>query len=73
MKLLTLTLLLAVSAACHMVHSDLAADLEEATPFVVKGLTIIYQTHKRVFPYGYPAAFVPNLHHQYIVILRNEK
>jgi DNA modification methylase len=57
----------------HMFHADLAADLEEATPFVVKGLTILYQTHKRVFPYGYPAAFVPNLHHQYIVILRNEK
>ena len=56
-----------------MFHADLAADLEEATPFVVKGLTILYQTHKRVFPYGYPAAFVPNLHHQYIVILRNEK
>lgn len=57
----------------HMFHADLAADLEEATPFVVKGLTILYQAHKRVFPYGYPAAFVPNLHHQYIVIMRNEK
>jgi DNA modification methylase len=57
----------------HMFHADLAADLEEATPFVVKGLTILYQAHKRIFPYGYPAAFVPNLHHQYIVILRNEK
>jgi len=57
----------------RMFHADLAAELEEQTPFVVKGLTILYQTHKRVFPYGYPAAFVPNLHHQYIVILRNEK
>lgn len=57
----------------HMFHADLAAALEEATPFVLKGLTILYQSHKRVFPYGYPAAYVPNLHHQYIVILRNEK
>lgn len=57
----------------RMFHADLAAQLEEQTPFVVKGVTILYQTHKRVFPYGYPAAFVPNLHHQYIVILRNEK
>jgi DNA modification methylase len=57
----------------RMFHADLAAAMEEQTPFVLKGLTILYQAHKRVFPYGYPAAFVPNLHHQYIVIMRNEK
>ena len=57
----------------HMLHADLANLLEEETAFALKGLTILYQTHKRVFPYGYPAAFVPNLHHQYIVIMRNEK
>ncbi len=57
----------------RMFHADLAAALEEATPFVLKGITILYQSHKRVFPYGYPSAYVPNLHHQYIVILRNEK
>lgn len=57
----------------RMFHADLAAMMEEETDFVVKGLTILYQTHKRVFPYGYPAAFVPNLHHQYILIMRNEK
>jgi DNA modification methylase len=56
-----------------MFHSDLASHLESQTPFVLKGLTVLYQPHKRVFPYGYPAAFVPNLHHQYIVIMRNEK
>lgn len=57
----------------RMFHSDLASKLEEDTSFVLKGLTILYQAHKRVFPYGYPAAYVPNLHHQYIVIMRNEK
>jgi DNA modification methylase len=57
----------------HMFHADLVRALEEATPFVCKGVTILYQSHKRIFPYGYPAAFVPNLHHQYIVIMRNEK
>jgi DNA modification methylase len=57
----------------RMFHADLAAQLEQETPFVVKGVTILYQSHKRVFPYGYPAAFVPNLHHQYILILRNDK
>ena len=55
----------------HMFHSDLANGLEECG-YVLKGITILYQTHKRVFPYGYPAAYVPNIHHQYILILRND-
>lgn len=57
----------------RMFHADLATMLEQEAPYVLKGLTILYQTHKRVFPYGYPAAYVPNLHHQYLVIMRNEK
>jgi DNA modification methylase len=56
----------------RMFHSDLAAACEEVG-YVIKGIKILYQPHKRVFPYGYPAAYVPNLHHQYIVVLRNEK
>jgi DNA modification methylase len=56
----------------HMFHADLANKLEEFN-LILKGITILYQRHKRVFPYGYPAAYVPNLHHQYILILKNEK
>ena len=56
----------------HMFHSDLALRLGEYG-FTLKGITILYQRHKRVFPYGYPTAFVPNIHHQYILILQNEK
>lgn len=56
----------------HMFHADLAYRLERLA-YVLKGITILYQRHKRVFPYGYPTAFVPNLHHQYILVLRNEK
>lgn len=56
----------------RMFHADLANQLAEYR-FVLKGITVLYQRHKRVFPYGYPAAFVPNIHHQYILILRNEK
>ena len=54
----------------HMFHADLANRLEE-NGFTLKGITILYQRHKRIFPYGYPAAFVPNIHHQYIIILQN--
>lgn len=55
----------------HMFHSDLASGLEQ-NGFALKGITILYQSHKRLFPYGYPAAYVPNMHHQYIMILRND-
>lgn len=56
----------------HMFHADLGNALEDIG-FVLKGVTILYQSHKRLFPYGYPAAYVPNMHHQYILILRNEQ
>jgi DNA modification methylase len=54
----------------YMFHADLASRLEDIG-YVLKGITILYQPHKRVFPYGYPFAYVPNLHHQYILILQN--
>lgn len=53
----------------HMFHADIAREME-ARGFTLKGIKILYQRHKRVFPYGYPYAYVPNLHHQYIVILK---
>jgi len=52
----------------YMFHADLARELE-ARGFTLKGITVLYQRHKRVFPYGFPYSFVPNLHHQYILIL----
>ncbi|MEA2165609.1 MAG: hypothetical protein QOK37_3736 [Thermoanaerobaculia bacterium] len=55
-----------------MFHADLVAAL---APFslALRGITVLYQRHKRIFPYGYPFAFVPNIHHQYILILQNTK
>lgn len=52
----------------YMFHADLARELE-ARGFTLKGLKILYQRHKRVFPYGFPYSYVPNLHHQYVIIL----
>lgn len=51
-----------------MFHADIAREME-VRGFTLKGVTVLYQRHKRVFPYGYPYSYVPNLHHQYIVIL----
>lgn len=56
----------------RMFHADLARILESEN-WVLKGITILHQTHKRVFPYGYPTSYVPNIHHQYILIMQNDK
>ena len=53
-------------------HSDIANSLGEKY-YTLKGITILYQNHKKVFPYGYPFSYVPNIHHQYILILQNTK
>lgn len=55
-----------------MFHADLAQSLE-AYGFQLRGITVLYQRHKRIFPYGYPFSFVPNIHNQFILIMQNEK
>ena len=49
--------------------ADLAARAG-AAGFVPKGDLIWYQAGTRLRPYGYPKAFVPNIAHQHILVLR---
>lgn len=56
----------------HMFHADLSRELESSNALKLKGITILYQKFKKVYPYGYPYAFVPNLHHQYALILQKQ-
>ena len=51
--------------------SDLAAQAS-AVGFVPKGDLIWYQAGTRLRPYGYPRAFVPNIVHQHIIVLRRD-
>jgi DNA modification methylase len=51
--------------------SDLAARAD-AAGLVPKGDLIWYQAGTRLRPYGYPHAFVPNIVHQHILVLRAE-
>jgi DNA modification methylase len=51
--------------------SDLAARAA-AIGLVPKGDLIWYQAGTRLRPYGYPHAFVPNIVHQHILVLRRE-
>ena len=54
-------------------HTDLSSYIERKGNFALKGITVLYQSRKKVYPYGYPYAYVPNIHHQYILILQNVK
>ena len=51
--------------------AELAARAEVAG-LVPKGDIVWYQAGTRLRPYGYPRAFVPNIAHQHIVVLRRE-
>lgn len=55
-----------------MFHSDLARSLE-SVGMEMRGLKVLYQRHKKVFPYGYPYSYVPNIHNQFILILQKPK
>jgi len=52
-------------------HSDVSRAMEEAG-FVPKGIIIYVKNAKKLYPYGYPFAFVPNVHHEYILIFQKD-
>lgn len=56
-------------------HSDLIEKLnhqetEDGYKLTLQGIKILLQNHKGLLPYGYPFAYVENIHHQYILIFR---
>lgn len=55
-----------------MFHADLARALADYG-LEMRGLKVLYQRHKKVFPYGYPYSYVPNIHNQYVLILQKPK
>jgi len=55
-----------------MFHSDLSRTLE-TVGLEMRGLKVLYQRHKKIFPYGYPYSYVPNIHNQFILILQKPK
>lgn len=59
-------------------HSDLIHALNKAAipdggVLKLQGTKILLQNHKSLLPYGYPFAYVENIHHQYVLIFRKEK
>ena len=53
----------------YMFHADVAARMERAG-FTMQGLIVLIQDNKKLYPYGYPTAFVPNISNQYVVVAR---
>lgn len=57
-------------------HSDLMNKLTDKSlkkHFQLKGIKVLIQNAKKLFPYGYPFSYVENIHHQYILILQKPK
>lgn len=59
-------------------HSDLIQrldnlDLGDGYEYTLQGVKVLLQNHKSLLPYGYPFAYVENIHHQYILIFRKTK
>lgn len=59
-------------------HSDLIYGLNkmiipEGGILKLQGTKILLQNHKSLLPYGYPFAYVENIHHQYVLIFKKEK
>lgn len=59
-------------------HSDLIQALnhretQDGYKIMLQGVKVLLQNHKTLLPYGYPFAYVENIHHQYILIFRKDK
>lgn len=57
-------------------HSDLLSKLTDKKQkkfFQLKGIKVLIQNAKKLFPYGYPFSYVENIHHQYVLILQKQK
>lgn len=52
-------------------HADLAREIE-GRGLPLKGLTVLCQDNKTLYPFAIPHAFVSNIHHQYILIFQKK-
>ena len=57
-------------------HADLLAELTNRKlekRFSLRGIKILIQNAKKLYPYGYPFSYVENIHHQYVLIFKKTK
>lgn len=59
-------------------HSDIISrmnkrETKDGYHMYLQGTKILIQNHKSLLPYGYPFAYVENIHHQYVLIFKKDK
>ncbi len=55
----------------HLYHADIARIIEERSPAMqLKGMTVLVQDSKNLYPLGIPYCFIGNIHHQFILIFQ---
>ena len=55
----------------HLYHADIARLIEERNEALqLKGLTVLVQDSKNLYPLGIPYCFVGNIHHQFVLIFQ---
>lgn len=59
-------------------HSDLIQAINQKQTsdgykLTLQGVKVLLQNHKSLLPYGYPFAYVENIHHQYVLIFKKDK
>jgi len=56
----------------YLYHAHLAERIE-AAGIPLRGVTVLAQDNKNLYPFGVPNQFVSNIHHQYILIFQRPK
>lgn len=56
----------------NMLHCEIANKLSEISGLSFRGYKIWYDATQKLYPFGYPHAFVANQFHQFIMIFRKE-
>jgi len=57
----------------NMLHCYITTKLLEIPDLSFKGYKIWYDATQKLYPFGYPHAFVANQFHQFVMIFRKEK
>lgn len=62
-----------ISFHSDLIHALNKSEIPDGGVLKLQGTKILLQNHKSLLPYGYPFAYVENIHHQYVLIFRKEK
>jgi len=54
----------------HLYHADVARVIEDEVGLQLKGLTVLVQDSKNLYPLGIPYCFISNIHHQFVLIFQ---